>query len=180
MNKWYIGIPFIALIAFAIFTFQYKKGYEAKIAEQARIEEQQRQDKLAEERANRLRAIEDATRNANLRKAEAEEAKARREAEEARREEERFALERAKTDQSRLKVEVKDVGEEVEREKRLLQAALEKKQAYEAEREFLMTYVDNARGQKKHFLGLVDKIEEAEKARAAIAAAEAAAASKKR
>lgn len=171
MNKWYFGVPVIALIAFSLYYVQFSKADDAREAEKVRIAEEAKKAKLEEERQLRLKAVEEAKALIEQRKLEQAQKKADKEAADARREEERLALERAKTENSQLKVELKDVREEVADEERLLKLALEQKRAHEAEREFVIGYTDAARQNRDRFLKLIDKIEEADKAKAAAAAA---------
>ncbi|MBE2212720.1 MAG: hypothetical protein IAE82_02540 [Opitutaceae bacterium] len=177
MNKWYFGIPLIALVAFYIYFRDFSKKDDALMAEKDRLVEVARQEKLEAERQARLKAVEEAKVLLAQRKAEQEDKKRQKEAADAKREEERIALEKAKTEQSQLKVELKDLKEEVADEERLLKIALDQKRAHETEREFVLGYTDAARKNKDRFLQLIDKIEESEKAK--LAAAAAAAASKK-
>lgn len=174
MNKWYFGVPIVALVAFYAYFVQFDKKDEAKMREKERIAEEAKKTKLEEERQARLKAVEEAKAMIEQRKAEQAEKKKAKEAADAKREDERLALERAKTENSQLKVELKDVREEVEKEERLLKLALEQKKNYEAERDFVLSYNDTARQNKDRFLKIIDKIDEAEKKRAELAAAAAA------
>jgi len=178
MNKWYFGIPLIALVAFYIYFRDFSKKDDAMIAEKERQAEVARQDKLKAEQAARLKAVEEAKALLAERRADQERKKAEKEAADAKREEERIALEKAKTEQSQLRVELKDLREEVADEERLLKIALDQKRAHETEREFVLSYTDTARKNKDRFIQLIDKIEESEKAKVAAAAAAAAAAKK--
>lgn len=175
MNKWYFGIPTALLVAFFIYYLQFDKEYRAEQKEKVRLEEVAKEEKLAEERAARMRAVDEARKQIEQRRIEQAAAKAKREAEDALREEERLALERARSEQSRLRVELKDVGELVADEDRLLKAAAELKRQHEQEREHVLSYNDTARKNKDRFLGLIDKIEESEKQKAAAALAASAA-----
>lgn len=177
MNKWYFGVPLVALVAFYAYFVQFSKADDAMIKEKERQAQIEKEQKLEEERQARLKAVEEAKLMIAERKAEQDRKKAEREAAEARREEERLALERSKTEQSQLKVELKDLGDDLAAEKRLLDLALERKRNYETEREFIIGYNDAARKNKDRFLQLIDKIEESERAK--VAAAAAAAATKK-
>jgi len=174
MNKWYFGLPLVGLVVFYAYFVQFSKADDAMIKEKERQALIDKEKKLDEERQARLKAVEEAKAMIETRRAEQAAAKAVREAAEARREEERLALERSKTEQSQLKVELKDLSESLAAEKRLLDLALERKRNYETEREFIIGYNDAARKNKDRFLQLIDKIEESERAKVAAAAAAAA------
>ena len=175
MNKWYFGVPLVLLVAFYAYFVQFDKKDDAEQRAKAEAIEQARLQKLEDERQARLKAVEEAKVLIAERKEEQERKKREKEAAEAKREEERLALERAKTESSQLKVEVKDVRDELADEERLLKIALDQKKAHETEREFVIAYTETARKNKDRFLQLVDKIEESEKAKVAAAAAAAAA-----
>ncbi len=178
MNKWYFGIPLVALVAFFIYYLQFDKEYQADLKQKEAAHKQEMEAKTAAERAARLQAVEEAKKQIDARKLEQAANKALKEAEDAKREEERIAQERAKTDQSRINVELKDVREELVGEERLLKNAQELKRQHEQEREHVLGYNDAARKNRERFLGLIEKIDLAEKAKAEAAVAAAAAAKK--
>lgn len=171
MNKAYFGIPIVALVAFSLYYVQFSKQDDEAMREKERQAEIAKEKKLEEERQARLEAVRIATEQLKTRREEAARTKAQKEAADAKREEERITLDKSKTEQSQLKVELKDLKEEVDDEKRLLDLALERKRNYETEREFVLSYNDTARKNKDRFLKLVEKIDESEKAKAAAEAA---------
>lgn len=176
MNKVYIIIPLVALAVFYGFYHNFAKGYEAKIVAAKQKEEEIKKEKARQEVLNREKAIQAAVEAQAKRKAE-------REAREKLEEEKRLARQAAEdkrerafsdrnklTDQSRrLKKDLEEVQEELKK------IELQKKTLID-EQAFLKDYVKQAEANVKYYYDLLEKIAQAEKARADAAAAAAAAA----
>lgn len=179
MNKLYIIIPVLGLLAFAAYYSQFNKGHEAKLEAAKLVLENERKAKLQEEIESREKAIQAAIEAQARRKLEREERE--RVAEQKRVDRQTAEDQRARafsdrnrlTDQKRrLERELAEVQEEVkkvEAEKKTLQG----------EQAFLKNYIRQAEANVKYYYDLLDKIAQAEKARADAAAAAAAAAAKR-
>src|SRR5690606_3392913 len=124
MKKSYIYflVPLIGLIAFGALYWNFSQGYEAKIAEKARLVRVAKEDKLKAEAENRKKAIEDAIEAQERRKVEkaAKEAK-----EQANQEARQLALEaREKANRDQLKL-VQQI-ERLEKDIKVEEAAIAK------------------------------------------------------
>lgn len=176
MNKVYIIIPILGLAIFYGFFHNFDKGYQAKI-EAAKLKvEEEKKEKARQEVINREKAIQAAIEAQAKRKAE-------REAKEKIDEQKRLdridaedKRERAFSDRNkfadqkrRLEKDLLEVQEEVKK------IEAEKKTLLD-EQAFLKNYVKQAEDNVKYYYDLLDKIAQAEKARADAAAAAAAAA----
>lgn len=178
MNKVYIIIPLLALAVFSGFYLNFAKGYEAKIAlAKAKVDEEKK-EKARQEVINRENAIKAAVEAQAKRKLERE---AKERADEQKRLDRQAAedkRERGFSDRNRLAdqkrrlekdlIEVNDEVKKIEAEKKTLID----------EQAFLKNYVKQAEANVKYYYDLLDKIAQAEKARADAAAAAAAAAKK--
>lgn len=178
MNKVYILIPLLALVVFYGFYHNFAKGYEAKIALAKQKVEDEKKEKARQEVLNREKAIQAAVEAQAKRKAERdakdkldeEKRTARQTAEDKR--ERAFSDRNKLADQARrLKKDLEEVQEEVKK----IEA---QKKTLVDEQAFLKNYVKQAEANVKYYYDLLEKIDQAEKARAAAAAAAAAAAKK--
>ncbi len=178
MNKVYIIIPLIGLALFSVFYIKFTKEHDVKLAAIVAKEEEAKKEKARQEVINREKAIQAAIEAQAKRKAEREAKEkldeekrvARQVAEEKR---ERSFSDRNKfADQSRrLKKDLEEVQEEVKK------IELQKKTLLD-EQDFLKKYVRQAEANVKYYQDLLEKIAQADKARAEAAAAAAAAAKK--
>lgn len=171
MNKLYILIPVIGCLLFGAYFWNFNAEYKAKQAEKVQKALEIAKERQKQEVADRQHAYEAAIKAQAQRKAEREERerieeekkKHRVDLEEKR--ERAFAERRKNREQvDRLKKEVAGVEEEI--------AKLElQKKTHLDEQAFLKTYVKQAEANVKSYYDLLDKIEAAEKARAAAEAA---------
>lgn len=175
MNKVYIIIPLIGLAVFFGFYTNFTKGYEAKQAAIKAQEEAERKEKIRREVANREKAIQDAIIAQEKRKKE-------REAREAAEEKKKNDRQAAEDQRERAFSDFKKYSEQANRLKKDLeevQADIKKleieKKSLVDEQAFLKEYVKKAESNVKYYYDLLDKIAQAEKARAEAAAAAAAA-----
>jgi len=174
MNKLYITVPLVFLAVFYGFYHNFSKGYEAKIVAAKQKIEDEKKEKARQEVVNREKAIQAAIEAQGKRKAE-------REAKEKLDEEKRVARQNAEdqrersfsdrnklADQSRrLKKDLEEVQEEVKKIEATKKSLLD-------EQAFLKDYVKQAEANVKYYYDLLDKVAQAEKARADAAAAAAA------
>ena len=178
MNKVYIIIPIVALAVFYGFYHNFAKGYEAKIVAAKQKEEADKKEKARLEVLNREKAIQAAIEAQAKRKAE-------REAKEKLDEEKRTARQTAEDKRERAFSDRNKLADQVRRLKKDLEEVQEEVKKIEAqkktlvdEQDFLKNYVKQAEANVKYYADLLEKIDQAEKARAAAAAAAAAAAKK--
>ena len=178
MNKVYILIPVVALAVFYGFYHNFAKGYEAKIVAMKQKEEADKKEKARLEVVNREKAIQAAIEAQAKRKAE-------REAKEKLDEEKRNARqtaedkrERAFSDRNKLADQVRRLKKDLEEVQEEVKKIEGQKKTLLDEQDFLKNYVKQAEANVKYYADLLEKIDQAEKARAAAAAAAAAAAKK--
>jgi F0F1-type ATP synthase membrane subunit b/b' len=176
MKKAYIIFPFLALLVFVGFWWNFHTEYEAKQQEKVRLERQVKIDKLRKEAQDRERAIKDAYAEQSRRKLakEAKEIKDR-----ADREARQAALEarnKSYRDRNKLENQVERLTGEIKVEKEAIAKLVEQNRKLVDEEKFLRTYVGMAEANSKNLSELIDEIGRADAARAAAAAAAAAAA----
>jgi len=161
MNKWYFGFPLIALVAFALFFWQFNRRHEAELAREAAAVKEERAAELRQQMQARLEAAQAAKKTADENRRVREEEKAREEAERVARQE---AI--ARRD---------DVASNLAKSRRLLDAARSDLTAEEerlkkirdensfllAEKTFLTDYIKRAEGNATRMLALVEKIDTA-------------------
>lgn len=176
MNKVYIIIPLLGLAIFYGFYHNFTKGYEAKIVAAKQKEAEVKKAKAEEEVLNRQKAIQAAIEAQAKRKAEREAKEKLDEQKRVDRLDAEDKRERAFSDRNkfadqkrRLEKDLLEVQEEVKK----IEA---QKKTLVDEQDFLKNYVRQAEANVKYYYDLLDKIAQAEKARADAAAAAAAAA----
>jgi hypothetical protein len=175
MKKSYIYflVPLIGLIAFGAVYWNFASGYEAKVAEKARVQREAKEAKLREEAKNREKAIKDALAAQERRKIEKAEKEAKEKADaEAR----QLALEaRAKSerDQAKLAQQVERLKKEIKVEQEAIAELEEQRKQAVEEENFLKTYVKQAEANTKNLTEVLDKIVAADAARQAAEAAAA-------
>ncbi len=175
MNKVYIIVPIILLAVFSGFYISFAKGYEAKIAAQEAKVEADKKEKARQEVLNREKAIQVAIEAQAKRKQERE---ARERLEEQKRNDRQAAedrRERAFSDQNRLADQKRRLEKDLAEVNEEVKKVEAEKTNLLAEQEFLKNYVKQAEANVKYYYDLLDKITQAEKARADAAAAAAAA-----
>ena len=169
MKKSYIYflVPLIGLIGFGALYWNFSQGYEAKIAEKARLVRVAKEEKLKTEAENRKKAIEDAIEAQERRKAEkaAKEAK-----EQANQEARQLALEardKANRDQLKLAQQIERLEKDVKVEEAAIAKLEEDRKRAADEEQFLKTYVKQAEANTKSLTEVLEKINAADAARAA-------------
>ncbi|AOS46341.1 hypothetical protein Verru16b_03445 [Lacunisphaera limnophila] len=178
MNKVYIIVPIILLAVFSGFYVSFSKGYEAKIATAKAKVEEEKKEKARLEVVNREKAIQAAVQAQAKRKLEREAKERLDEQKRVDRQTAEDKRERAFSDRNRLADQKRRLEKdllEVQEEVKKVEAA---KKTFVDEQAFLKNYVKQAEANVKYYYELLDKIAQAEKARADAAAAAAAAARK--
>lgn len=171
----YFIIPLVLTAIFAVYYWQYASGYEARLAKIDQQKKEERQKKLDDEARARDKAIKDALALAEKRKAE-KKAKEELEAKEAAARE--LAIQernKAQQDARKYADQVKRLQKDVQDNKDEIAKIEEDKKQLVEEQGFLRDYVKQAEVNVQSLQGVLEKIDAADKARAA---AEAAAAKK--
>jgi hypothetical protein len=176
MKKLYILAPAIALAIFIVYYLNFAREYEQQ--EQAKIAavKKQREDELRKEADLRRKAVEDALALQEQRKSERAEKEARDRAEKDAREAAIEARNKAGREQEKFAKQVDRLKKEIETVETDIGQIEKEKERSRAEEQFLRQYVTAAEGNVKSLEQVLQKIKEADAARAA---AEAAAAAKK-
>jgi colicin import membrane protein len=178
MNKVYIIAPLIGLLIFGGFYYQFTSNYDNRIkAEVAKIE-QEKKDRAARDIANRELAIKAAIETQAKRKQEREKREAAEEAKRVARQDAEDARLRAYDERNKLRDQVGRLKKDEEELKAAIAKVAEEKKRNIEEEAFLKTFVVKAQANQKYYYDLLDKIAQAEAARAAAEAAAAAAAKK--
>ena len=176
MNKAYIIGPLIGLLVFGSYYSVKSRGFAERDRQVAAQREKERQDRITQDLLRRKKAIEDAIKAQEERKAarairdkKEEEEKAAREALVERRDRAFDDVnKRLRPQLDRLKIDAESVKDDIK------QLELQKKQ-YVDEETFLRGFVHTAEANVKTYYDLLDKIKAADEARiAAEAAAKAA------
>jgi hypothetical protein len=161
MNKWYFGLPLIALLAFGLFFWSWARAYEQKKLDEKEREHKEFIENQRLEQIKQAKAIEE---NNKIVAANNEKLKREREADAAAKEkrekdQERYA--KLSEDLRRLSTKLAVVNKDIDAEKDLIDRANEEKASLEAERAFLATYVRLAENNGSRLLALVDKVDKA-------------------
>jgi hypothetical protein len=172
MNKAYIIWPLIGLLVFGVFYWNFDRGYKGREHLKAVQEEQVKQDRIRLDLERRKKAIEDATKAQEERRAlrlakekkDQEEADARNALVERRMHAYDEVNRHLAPQLDRQKVDADSVKGEI------AQLELQKKQ-YEDDEAFLRTYTRQAERNVTKYYDLLEKLKAAEDARAAAEAA---------
>lgn len=169
MKKSYIYflVPLIGLIAFGAVYWNFSAGYEAKLADKARVQREAKEAKLREEAKNREKAIADALEAQERRKIEKAEKEAKQKADEETRALAIEAQRKAERDQQKLANQVERLEKEIKVEKEAIAKLEEDRKRAMEEENFLKTYVKQAEANTKSLTEVLDKIVAADAARAA-------------
>lgn len=168
MKKTYIYflVPLLGLIVFGAIFWNFNAGYEARLAERAKVVREQREEKLRIEAQNREKAIKDAVAAQERRKAE----KAAKEAKDQKDRDERQALEeemnKANRDQFKLQQQVQHLEGEIKAEHEAIAKIEDDRKAALAEQGFLQGYVKQAEANSASLRQVIEKIAAADAARA--------------
>jgi hypothetical protein len=168
MNKAYIIWPLVALLVFGAFYWNFDQGWKVREHDKLVQAEKDKQDRIRQDLERRKKAIEDATKAQQERKA-ARDAKEKKEQDEA---DARNALierrQHAYDEVNRHLLPQLDrqKGDADEVKHEMAQLELQKKQ-FEDEATFLKTYTHQAEANVKAYYDLLAKLQAAEEARAA-------------
>ena len=173
MRKSYWLAPLVALLIFGGIFVHFKSGYEAREkAKQAQILAE-KQVKLQAEVEARRKAVEDAVRVQAERKKERE---AKEAAEQARKDARQLALDardKAFREQEKLGRQIENLKKDITAEQEAIAKATQDRTYALADQAFLKTYIERAKANLKALDDVLTKIDVAEQARLAAAAAEA-------
>lgn len=175
MNKLYIIIPIVGLLAFVAYYNQFNKGHEAKLEAAKLIVENERKAKVQQEIENREKAIQAAVEAQARRKLEREERDRLAEQKRVDRQTAEDQRARAFSDRNRLADQKRRLERELAEVQNEVKAVEAEKKTLLDEQVFLKDYIRLAEANVKYYYDLLDKIAQAEKARADAAAAAAAA-----
>lgn len=179
MKKTYVYflVPLVGLIIFGAIYWNFSAGYEAGEAKKALIIKQAKEEKLRIEAKNREKAIKEALEGQDRRRKEKEIKDAKDRADRDARDLAQEAQRKARSDQDKFSRHVDRLNTEIKAEKEAIAKLLEEKKKSVDEEVFLRTYVKLADSNVKELSKVLDKIHEADIARAK-ADADAAAAAK--
>lgn len=178
MNKVYIIFPLIGMLIFGGFYINFSKGYEAKLADAKAAVEVVKKAKAAQMVKDREVAIANAIESSKKREIERKERERLEEAKKTARLEAEDSRQRSYEERNKLRDQVSRLKKELEDVKAVAAKAADDKKNGLAEEAFLKDYVKKAEANVKYYYDLLDKIDAAEKARAAAEIAAAAAAKK--
>lgn len=172
-NYVYFIVPLVLTALFAVVYSRYHKVYEEREIRAAEKVKADRQAKREKEAKDREKAIQEAIAQAEKRKAE----KAAKDAKEAadRDARERAAAERAKArdDSIRYADQVESLKKQIEETKESIARIQQDHKELRSEEAFLKDYVQKAEANTQQLTSVIERIDAAEKARAAAAAAAA-------
>lgn len=178
MNKVYIFAPLLLLAGFIGLYMNFAGDYKAKEeAKAARIREDKKRQQEEEARL-RQKAVEDAIRLGEQRKKEKAEKDEKDRQEKEARQASIDARDKAYRDQDKLAKQVERLTKEVEAEKVAITKVEDTQRKAKEEEAFLREFVKKAEGNVKSLAEVLEKIEAADRARAAAEAAAAKAAAK--
>jgi hypothetical protein len=163
----YFLVPLIGLIAFGALYWNFNAGYEAELAQKAKIQRDARDEKLRIEAQNREQAIKDALAAQERRKIEKAEKEAKERADQEKRQLAIEARDKANRDQMKLAQQVERLEKDVKVEKEAIAKIEEDRKRQMEEEAFLKTYVKQAEANTKSLTEVLDKITAADAAKAA-------------
>ena len=178
MNKVYFIIPLIGLLVFGVVYHNFAKGHEAHLSQIKAAADQAKADKVRQGIVDREKAIAAAVEASKLR---AEERAKKEKIEEDKKNDRQTAEDkrlRANSDKTKRTDEVRRLKKDLDEVQEEIKKIEQDKKTLADEHVFLQDYVKRAEANRDYYYGLLDKIAQAEKARAEAAAAAAAAAKK--
>lgn len=176
MNKAYVIAPILGLLIFGGFYWNFAKDYaQQQVAKDAAIKKA-KDDKLKEEQVARRVAVEDAIKLQEQRKKEKLEREEKDRLEKEARQAAIDARDKSYRDQEKLAKQVDRLTKEITTEKELIAKIEDGKKLSRDEEVFLRQFVKQAESNVKSLGDVIEKIDAADKARAAADAAAAAAA----
>ncbi|MEO6005947.1 MAG: hypothetical protein ABIZ04_08790 [Opitutus sp.] len=169
MKKTYVYflVPLIGLIAFGAVYWNFSSGYEAKVAQKAKVQRDIRDEKLRVEAKNREQAIKDALAAQERRKVEKAAKEAKEKADQEARQLAVEARDKANRDQIKLAQQVERLEKDIKVEKEAIAKIDEERKRAADEEKFLKTYVKQAETNTKSLTEVLDKITAADAAKAA-------------
>ena len=169
MKKTYVYflVPLIGLIAFGAVYWNFSSGYEAKVAQKAKVQRDIREEKLRVEAKNREQAIKDALAAQERRKVEKAAKEAKEKADQEARQLAVEARDKANRDQIKLAQQVERLEKDIKVEKEAIAKIEEERKRASDEEKFLKTYVKQAEANTKSLTEVLDKITAADAAKAA-------------
>ena len=169
MKKTYVYflVPLIGLIAFGAVYWNFSSGYEAKVAQKAKVQREIREEKLRVEAKNREQAIKDALAAQERRKVEKAAKEAKEKADQEARQLAVEARDKANRDQIKLAQQVERLEKDIKVEKEAIAKIEEERKRAADEEKFLKTYVKQAEANTKSLTEVLDKITAADAAKAA-------------
>lgn len=172
----YFLVPLIGLIAFGGLYWNFSKGYEAKLAEKARIVREAKEEKLRAESKNREQAIKEALVAQERRKVEKAAKEAKEKADQDARQLAIEARDKANREQIKLGQQVERLEKDIKVEKDAIAKIEDEMKRAVDEQKFLRTYVKQAESNTKSLSEVLERIAAADAAKAAADAAAAKAA----
>ncbi|HRE06907.1 MAG TPA: hypothetical protein PKX00_14945 [Opitutaceae bacterium] len=179
MNKAYVIAPFLALLIFGGFYWNFSKGYAEREAVKVAAQKKIKEDKLKEEAEGRKAAVEAAIRLQEQRKKEKLDKDEKDRLEKEARQAAIDARDKSYRDKEKLEKQVDRLNKEIAVEKEAVAKIEETKKLSREEEAFLKQFVKSAETNVKELANVIEKIDAADKARAAAEAAAAAAAKAK-
>jgi colicin import membrane protein len=175
MKKTYVYFiaPLVFTAIFAVFYVSYAKDYNARLAKMEENKQLERKKKLDEEAKAREKAIADAVAQTEKRKKEKAEKEAREQQERDRRELAAQELRKAQEDSRKYEDQLKRLQKDIDENKDAIAKINEDKKQLVEQEKFLRDYVQKAEANTQSLTGVMEKIDAADKARAAAAALEA-------
>jgi len=173
MKKAYVIFPVLAMLIFFGFWWNFSSVYDAKqaaIAQQIKLEKQQ---KLEQEANDRAKAIQDAVANQAIRKAEREAREAQKQKDREERQAAKEASQKAFRDKEKLGRQSARLTEDVKAEEDAIAKLEDRKKFLIGEKAFLREYVLKAESNQNNLTQVIQKIIAADEARAKAAKAAA-------
>jgi hypothetical protein len=169
MKKTYIYflVPLVGLIAFGALYWNFSAGYEAKLAEKARIVREAKDEKLRAEAKSREQAIKDAIVAQERRKVEKTAKEAKDKADQDARQAALEAQRKADREQFKLGQQVERLQKDIKTEKEAIAKIEDEMKQAVAEQKFLQGYVTQAEANTRNLTQVLEKIAAADAAKAA-------------
>lgn len=167
MKQIYLGVPLCLTLAFGAYYWSFDRSYESQIAAEQAAAESLEQARIAREVEVRNKAVKEAVAAQaarDLARAEKEKLEAGRTAARQKAEEDRTTFFELRRKQREL---AEKLRKELDTAKLEVARLEEQKRLLLQEREFLVAYVKEAEANAASYHQLIDKVEAAEKARAA-------------
>ncbi|HVU36143.1 MAG TPA: hypothetical protein VHE61_22075 [Opitutaceae bacterium] len=163
----YFIIPVVCTVVFAVYYSHYSGIYNARLAHIDEQKREERQKKLEDEAKARDKAIKEALATQELRKKQKAERDAREAAERAAREKMGEELSKAREDERKYSEQVRRLQKDVQDSKDQIAKIQEDQKSLVQQAAFLRTYVKQAEGNQQSLMQVLQKIDDADKARAA-------------